>query len=168
MKSAGKNEMLTPMLRFPEFRDAPEWEEKAIGEFLVESRIKGSPGDIARKLTVKLWGNGVFGKVETITCPTPAPRALRARPSAQDSDAHNLTAPEGVDDEGAGGSSSSEFPAKSAYRRGPTFVGAGLAGRFRVPDLSPKLLGFRLHVAHAALGRCAGWAARRGQVHLHA
>ena len=34
--------------------------------------------------------------------------------------------------------------------------------------LLPDLLRFGLHVAHAALGRCACWAARRGQVHLHA
>jgi type I restriction enzyme S subunit len=43
-------------------KDYPDWEEKKIGDFLVESRIKGDTGDIAKKLTVKLWGRGVFAK----------------------------------------------------------------------------------------------------------
>lgn len=51
-------------LRFPEFRDAPEWEERLLADFLSESRIPGSKGDVAKKITVKLWGNGVFGKSE--------------------------------------------------------------------------------------------------------
>lgn len=51
-----------PKLRFPEFQDAGAWEEKKLEEFLTESRIKGSNGDIAKKITVKLWGKGVFGK----------------------------------------------------------------------------------------------------------
>jgi len=56
---------LVPRLRFPEFREAGEWDEKPLGDFLTESRIPGSKGDIAKKLTVKLWGNGVFAKSET-------------------------------------------------------------------------------------------------------
>ncbi len=51
-----------PKLRFPEFQDAGAWEEKKLEEFLTESRIKGSNGDIVKKITVKLWGKGVFGK----------------------------------------------------------------------------------------------------------
>jgi len=35
-----------------------------IGEFLKESRIPGTSGDIARKITVKLYGKGVFAKQE--------------------------------------------------------------------------------------------------------
>ncbi|WP_044212391.1 restriction endonuclease subunit S [Flammeovirga sp. OC4] len=39
-----------------------EWEERKLGELLTESRIKGDGGDKAKKLTVKLWGKGVFPK----------------------------------------------------------------------------------------------------------
>jgi type I restriction enzyme, S subunit len=62
--SEGKT--LMPKLRFPEFRDAGGWEERKIGDFLSESRLPGSKGNVAKKLTVKLWGNGVFGKNEAI------------------------------------------------------------------------------------------------------
>lgn len=55
-----------PRLRFPEFRDAGEWKAQKIGQHLTESRVKGSKGDVAKKLTVKLWGNGVYEKQETI------------------------------------------------------------------------------------------------------
>jgi type I restriction enzyme S subunit len=41
------------------------WQEKIIGDFLVESRVPGHKGNVARKITVKLWGNGVFEKNET-------------------------------------------------------------------------------------------------------
>ncbi|WP_341960033.1 restriction endonuclease subunit S [Planococcus maritimus] len=44
----------------------PEWEEKKIGNFLSESRIMGSKGDVANKLTVKLWGKGIVAKREAI------------------------------------------------------------------------------------------------------
>ncbi|MBK7004039.1 MAG: restriction endonuclease subunit S [Burkholderiales bacterium] len=57
---------LIPKLRFPDFRKTPEWKVKAIGDFLIESRLPGSKGNVAKKLTVKLWGNGVFGKNELI------------------------------------------------------------------------------------------------------
>lgn len=53
-----------PKLRFPEFRDAPKWAERQLGDFLSESRIPGSKGDVAKRITVKLWGNGVFAKNE--------------------------------------------------------------------------------------------------------
>lgn len=42
----------------------PDWEDKTIGDVLTESRIKGSTGDNARKLTVKLWRKGVYAKEE--------------------------------------------------------------------------------------------------------
>ncbi|WP_256946629.1 MULTISPECIES: restriction endonuclease subunit S [Burkholderia] len=57
---------LVPELRFPEFREAGEWHEKKLAQFLTESRIEGSAGDIAKKITVKLWGKGVFAKRESI------------------------------------------------------------------------------------------------------
>jgi type I restriction enzyme S subunit len=57
---------LTPKLRLPEFQYEP-WQEKLIGDFLQESRIKGSTGNVARKLTVRLWGKGVFEKIESLS-----------------------------------------------------------------------------------------------------
>lgn len=57
---------MTPRLRFPEFRDAGEWEESIVGRLLTESCQLGSKGDKAKKITVKLWGKGVFEKEETI------------------------------------------------------------------------------------------------------
>jgi type I restriction enzyme, S subunit len=48
---------LVPKLRFPEFRKAEGWKE---------SRLSGSKGNVARKITVKLWGNGVFEKNDAI------------------------------------------------------------------------------------------------------
>ncbi|MGE6493778.1 restriction endonuclease subunit S [Cupriavidus metallidurans] len=61
-----KQGTLVPELRFPEFREAGEWQEKELAKFLTESRIEGSAGDIAKKITVKLWGKGVFAKRESI------------------------------------------------------------------------------------------------------
>ena len=49
-----------PELRFPGFTDA--WEQRKVGEFLTESRVKGSNGKVSKKLTVKLWGKGVVEK----------------------------------------------------------------------------------------------------------
>ncbi len=63
MAKDGKSTVM-PRLRFSEFREA--WEEHELGEFLTESRISGNDGSVAKKLTVKLWGNGVFEKAETI------------------------------------------------------------------------------------------------------
>ncbi|MEQ9924255.1 restriction endonuclease subunit S [Pectobacterium brasiliense] len=53
---------LVPELRFPEFKEEMLWTKLKIGKHLKESRIKGSTGDRAKKLTVKLWGNGVYAK----------------------------------------------------------------------------------------------------------
>ena len=49
-----------PEIRFPEFSDA--WEQRKCGDVMSESRISGHSGDIAKKITVKLWGKGVFKK----------------------------------------------------------------------------------------------------------
>ncbi len=51
---------LYPELRFPGFTDA--WEQRKCKDFLIESKEKGHTGDIAKKLTVKLWGNGITKK----------------------------------------------------------------------------------------------------------
>lgn len=53
-----------PNLRFKEFSD--EWEEKCLSSFLSESKIKGDTGDIAHKLTVKLWAKGIVEKREDL------------------------------------------------------------------------------------------------------
>lgn len=57
---------LVPRLRFQEFLSEPAWVKDNIGKYLKESRIKGSKGDTAKKITVKLWGNGVFEKQEIL------------------------------------------------------------------------------------------------------
>jgi type I restriction enzyme, S subunit len=54
--------VLTGQVRFPGFEG--EWEEVEIGDLLIESRISGSTGAKARKLTVKLYGKGVIPKAE--------------------------------------------------------------------------------------------------------
>ena len=41
---------------------APTWEQRKVGDFLTESRELGASGNVARKLTVKLWGKGVMEK----------------------------------------------------------------------------------------------------------
>lgn len=40
------------------------WPAAKLGELIVESRVRGSRGNTARKLTVKLYGRGVVGKSE--------------------------------------------------------------------------------------------------------
>ncbi|PJZ00592.1 hypothetical protein CPT06_08455 [Bacillus vallismortis] len=52
----------TPEIRFSGY--SGYWEERKIGEFLTESRISGTNGLKAKKLTVKLWGKGVVLKEE--------------------------------------------------------------------------------------------------------
>lgn len=57
---------LVPKLRFPEFWEAGVWTERPLSEFMSESRLTGSKGNVAKKITVKLWGNGVFEKNDAI------------------------------------------------------------------------------------------------------
>ena len=51
-----------PRYRFAGYTEA--WEEKKFSHYLTESRVKGSSGDIAKKLTVKLWSKGIVPKLE--------------------------------------------------------------------------------------------------------
>ena len=51
---------MTPKVRFKGFDDA--WEQRKCGDVMKESRIPGHSGDVAKKITVKLWGKGVFKK----------------------------------------------------------------------------------------------------------
>ena len=55
-----KNGADVPEVRFAGFTEA--WEQRKLGELLVESKIKGHSGNVAKKLTVKLWGKGVVEK----------------------------------------------------------------------------------------------------------
>lgn len=52
----------SPQIRFARFTD--DWEQHEVGEFLEESKIKGSDGSVAKKLTVKLWRKGIVLKEE--------------------------------------------------------------------------------------------------------
>lgn len=61
-----KDKKLVPKLRFPEFLDQGGWSLKKLGDYLTESRLPGSKGDVAKKITVKLWGNGVVEKNEAV------------------------------------------------------------------------------------------------------
>ena len=45
--------------------DFPEWENTKIRNLLTVSRLEGTNGRDAQKLTVKLWGKGVYQKKET-------------------------------------------------------------------------------------------------------
>ncbi len=47
------------------FIEQNDWEQRKVGEYLVESRDIGHKGDAARKMTVKLWGKGVYEKNES-------------------------------------------------------------------------------------------------------
>ncbi|WNF05924.1 restriction endonuclease subunit S [Brevibacillus borstelensis] len=64
--SKNEKKYMVPKLRFQEFQGEETWVRGRIGDYLKESRIKGSKGDTAKKITVKLWGNGVFEKQETL------------------------------------------------------------------------------------------------------
>ncbi|EGO2847772.1 restriction endonuclease subunit S [Enterococcus sp. C92] len=59
MKKEQKN---SPNLRFKGFTE--DWELCKVKDFLIESKIKGSNGKIAKKLTVKLWRKGIVAKEE--------------------------------------------------------------------------------------------------------
>lgn len=54
--------LLTGEVRLPGFEG--EWKEVKVGQFLTESRLPGSNGLDAEKLTVKLWGRGVRRKID--------------------------------------------------------------------------------------------------------
>ncbi len=57
-----KNGEKIPELRFAGFAD--DWEQRKVGNFLSESKIKGSDGSVSKKLTVKLWRKGIVPKEE--------------------------------------------------------------------------------------------------------
>lgn len=59
-KEAFMQQLLTGKRRLPGFRKP--WPQTTFGQFLTESRIEGSDGLTAKKITVKLYGRGVFAK----------------------------------------------------------------------------------------------------------
>ena len=64
-KQNEKDAKRVPELRFKGFTD--DWEQRKPKNYLRESRILGSTGVDAKKLTVKLWGKGVVEKKESIS-----------------------------------------------------------------------------------------------------
>ena len=46
------------------FGDHESWQPMPLSQMIRESRVPGSSGDVARKITVKLYGKGVVGKSE--------------------------------------------------------------------------------------------------------
>jgi type I restriction enzyme S subunit len=63
-RQALMQQLLTGKRRFPGF--GKPWKKVAIAQFLTESRIPGSGGDTARKITVKLYGKGVVAKEDRL------------------------------------------------------------------------------------------------------
>lgn len=61
-KKALMQRLLTGKQRFAGFEG--EWVQYPIRRFIVESRMAGSTGDTAKKITVKLYGQGVVAKIE--------------------------------------------------------------------------------------------------------
>jgi len=58
MSTETKNK-LVPRLRFPEFKDAGEWEVKRVGEVLIESKIPSKTSNPYKRITVRLNLKGV-------------------------------------------------------------------------------------------------------------
>ncbi|WDK07583.1 restriction endonuclease subunit S [Xanthomonas campestris] len=56
-----RNALLAGQRRFGDY--AP-WQSMPLSEMIRESRVVGSGGDVAKKITVKLYGRGVVGKSE--------------------------------------------------------------------------------------------------------
>lgn len=69
-------QLLSGQRRFPKFAEE-RCDKQCLGEFLTESRIRGSDGATARKLTVKLYGRGVVRKSEKIVGSTATQYFLR-------------------------------------------------------------------------------------------
>ena len=60
-----KQALLEPLLSGRKrFAGYPAWTRTAFTQLLTESRLPGSNGEIAKKITVKLYGKGVFAKDE--------------------------------------------------------------------------------------------------------
>lgn len=62
-KDTGLKSVLTPKLRFPEFRNGAGWNNEEVGDLLDESRIPSSQNDPSRRITVRLHLQGVEHRV---------------------------------------------------------------------------------------------------------
>jgi type I restriction enzyme S subunit len=60
--SLSRLELLIRAFKASEMSLSQESNTSAIGDFLTESRLEGSNGKLAKKLTVKLYGKGIFSK----------------------------------------------------------------------------------------------------------
>jgi len=63
-KQALMQQLLTGQRRLPGF--SKPWAQTTFGQFLTESRVEGSDGLTAQKITVKLYGRGVLAKQERL------------------------------------------------------------------------------------------------------
>lgn len=63
LKQGLMQQLLTGKQRFQQFTDP--WVAKSLGSFLKESRIRGSNGAEATKLTIRLYGRGICPKSDT-------------------------------------------------------------------------------------------------------
>jgi len=61
-KKALMQQLLTGKRRLPRFEK--EWKNTPLEKLIIESRIPGTTGDIAQKITIKLYGQGVVPKNE--------------------------------------------------------------------------------------------------------
>ncbi|MCF6257760.1 MAG: restriction endonuclease subunit S [Gammaproteobacteria bacterium] len=61
-KKALMQQLLTGKRRLPKFEK--EWKNTPLEKLIVESRIPGTTGDVAQKITIKLYGQGVVPKNE--------------------------------------------------------------------------------------------------------
>ena len=64
-KSGLMQQLLTGRRQFAEF-EGQAWQPTCIGSFATESRLPGSNGKTAKKLTVKLYGRGVTAKSDRV------------------------------------------------------------------------------------------------------
>jgi hypothetical protein len=55
---------LHEFLKFDTNEFIGEWEQRKLGNYLIESKISSSNGKVAKKLTIKLWRKGVVPKEE--------------------------------------------------------------------------------------------------------
>jgi type I restriction enzyme, S subunit len=63
LKRGLMQQLLTGRKRFKEFENG-EWKNRKISTVIRESRLFGSTGEVAKKITVKLYGKGVLAKEE--------------------------------------------------------------------------------------------------------
>jgi len=61
-KKALMQQLLTGKRRLPEFDK--KWKNTPLEKLIVESRVPGTTGDVAKKITIKLYGQGVVPKNE--------------------------------------------------------------------------------------------------------